>query len=135
MMEVIQWGPGVTLHQIELMVVEKAFQHFKENKTQTATALDISIRSLDDKLEKIRVLNAEEAARTEERRIRDEEFLLRARGITLPEQTLDRSKEVDPMKRASENVQAEMPAPVSIAKEAPKVLPKDAHRATAGGRR
>lgn len=47
----IIWQPGITLEQIEKQVILKAFAFFRQNKTQTANALDIAIRTLDHKLE------------------------------------------------------------------------------------
>lgn len=46
------WQPGITLERSERQVIEQAMQFFQGNKTQTAKALDISIRTLDSKLAK-----------------------------------------------------------------------------------
>lgn len=51
-MSQIIWSPGVTLEQIEKQVILKAFSFFDCNKTRTADALGIAVRTLDAKLEK-----------------------------------------------------------------------------------
>lgn len=45
------WCPGVTLEDMEKMVIKKAFQFYGGNKTLTAKSLGIAIRTLDKKLE------------------------------------------------------------------------------------
>lgn len=47
----IEWAPGQTLSDVERIVILKAFKFFQGNKTKTAAALDIAIRTLDSKLE------------------------------------------------------------------------------------
>ncbi len=47
----IEWTPGLTLADVEKIVILKAFKFFQGNKTRTAGALDIAIRTLDAKLE------------------------------------------------------------------------------------
>lgn len=46
------WQPGVTLDQVEKEVILKALSFYHGNKTVTARALGIAIRTLDNKLEK-----------------------------------------------------------------------------------
>lgn len=48
----INWTPGQTLEDVEEIVIKKAFIHFNKNKTATARALGISLRTLDNKFEK-----------------------------------------------------------------------------------
>ena len=48
----IDWQPGWTIDMIERMVIEKALRFYDGNKTKTAQALDIAIRTLDNKLAK-----------------------------------------------------------------------------------
>jgi len=52
-MREINWQPGVTLEDIELQVIDKAYRFFEGNKTKTANALGIAIRTLDNKLSKM----------------------------------------------------------------------------------
>lgn len=44
------WRIGMTLEDVNKMAILKAFQFFQGNKTKTAAALDIAIRTLDAKL-------------------------------------------------------------------------------------
>lgn len=76
----IVWSPGVTLKEIEKQVIHAAYRYFKQNKTQTAQALGISIRTLDNKFSEYKTEEGKqedaEAKRTESR----EEFARRARA-------------------------------------------------------
>lgn len=46
----INWQPGITLEEIEKEVILKALQFYHGNKTHTANALGISIRTIQNKL-------------------------------------------------------------------------------------
>lgn len=46
----IFWQPGITLEEVERRVIEKAIAFYRGNKTATASALGIAIRTLDDRL-------------------------------------------------------------------------------------
>jgi hypothetical protein len=48
----ITWQPGMTLEDIERLVILRAIKYYKHNKSQTARALGIGIRTLDSKLER-----------------------------------------------------------------------------------
>lgn len=48
----IIWQPGVTLEDIEKQTILKAYSYFDRNKTKTAEALGIAIRTLDAKIAK-----------------------------------------------------------------------------------
>lgn len=50
--EMIFWSPGTSLDSMEKMVILKAFQFFRKNKTATCASLGISVRTLDNKLER-----------------------------------------------------------------------------------
>ncbi len=77
----ITWSPGMTLESIEKQVVLKAFNHYRGNKTATANALGIAIRTLDTKLEKYEVdVTAERERQAEDGRKR-ESLLARSRGV------------------------------------------------------
>lgn len=78
--EMIFWSPGVTLESIEKDVVLKAFRHYRGNKTATSNALGISIRTLDNKLEKYELDGKEEKLRQENERRNREEWLIKSRG-------------------------------------------------------
>lgn len=44
------WVPGYTLDKIEESAIRQALNYYRGNKTQTASALGISIRTIDNKL-------------------------------------------------------------------------------------
>jgi two-component system response regulator FlrC len=50
------WKPGRTLDEIERNVILEALKHFDANRTHTAKALGISIRTLRNKLAEFRVM-------------------------------------------------------------------------------
>lgn len=50
----INWQPGITLDDIEKEVILKALSFYHGNKTRTAEALGIAIRTIDNKLAKYR---------------------------------------------------------------------------------
>jgi DNA-binding NtrC family response regulator len=50
------WKPGRTLDEIERSVILEALKHFDGNRTHTAKALAISIRTLRNKLAEFRVM-------------------------------------------------------------------------------
>lgn len=50
------WKPGRTLDEIERNVILEALKHFGGNRTHTAKALGISIRTLRNKLAEFRVM-------------------------------------------------------------------------------
>lgn len=86
MYDQVIWSPGVTLEQIEEMVILKAYSHYHQNKVLTASALGISERTLHTK---IKLYEDKQAAFKEaeaERKRRNEEFLKKARGIQPPPQ-------------------------------------------------
>ncbi len=45
----VVWTPGMTLDQLEKKVILQAYRHYRANKTMTAQALGISVRTLDNK--------------------------------------------------------------------------------------
>lgn len=51
-MQPIMWTPGMSLEVMEKLIIKRAFEFYRNNKTQTANSLGISIRTLDAKLEK-----------------------------------------------------------------------------------
>ena len=78
----VYWAPGKKLEELERDVIINAYAHYKENKTATAIALGICIRTLDNKL-KIYQAEQEERDRLELIRKQErEEFLARCRGKT-----------------------------------------------------
>lgn len=76
----ILWSPGVKLEDIERQVILKAYSHFAKNKTATAIALGISIRTLDSRLEAYEVDDKTLRVKSEKRNAEREYQLARARG-------------------------------------------------------
>lgn len=77
----VNWAPGITLEQMEKSCILAALRFYRGNKTQTAHALGIAIRTLDHKIEKY-----EADAKAEEERKKQSEsdrqaILNRMRGI------------------------------------------------------
>lgn len=46
----VYWSPGVTLEELEKRTILRALRFYNNNKTHTASALGISIRTLQNKL-------------------------------------------------------------------------------------
>lgn len=76
----IIWSPGVTLEEIEKQVIVRAFSHFHKNKTATAQALGIAIRTLDARLEKYEKDEKDANERRDEERRQRQDFLAKSRG-------------------------------------------------------
>lgn len=68
--------------EMEKQVIERAYSHFKGNKTHTASSLGIAIRTLDAKLQTYVV--DKQALVEREDRLREQEraYIARARGLT-----------------------------------------------------
>ena len=45
------WQPGMKLSDVERIVIEEAYRFYGRNKTATANALGIAIRTLDSRFE------------------------------------------------------------------------------------
>ena len=77
----IAWSPGVTLDNVEKQVIEKAYAHYRGNKTVTAASLGIAIRTLDNKLERyVEEAKIEKELLEQDRKDREAQ-LIRARGF------------------------------------------------------
>ena len=125
MNEMILWSPGMTLDELEKQVVIKAFRHYRQNKTTTANSLGISIRTLENKLEKYEsdeLIQKERDAKLKQDRA---EFLARARGIR-PEivnaPAFD-GTEARFRVESTQGIASESVMPVQVRTEAQKVLP------------
>lgn len=75
-----QWSPGITLEQVEEQIIRVAYKHFSNNKTATANALGISIRTLDTKLEKYENDDRNQRDRATDDHKRNLEWLAKSRG-------------------------------------------------------
>lgn len=75
----VHWNPGMTLDNLERVVILSAYEFYKNNKTQTAISLGICVRTLDNKLQRYIADDEERAQRADERKRESEEFLRRCR--------------------------------------------------------
>jgi hypothetical protein len=80
------WTPGMKLEMIEKWAILQAFRFYRGNKTSTAQALGIAIRTLDNKLDKYKEDDELLKVVDDERRQEREDFALRQRGITRNQQ-------------------------------------------------
>lgn len=80
MNDFISWAPGITLEEVEKQVILKAMEFYRGNKSATARALGIAVRTIDNKLEKYENDGKVQADRDYERRVRQDIFLARQRG-------------------------------------------------------
>lgn len=94
MHNMIAWTPGITLDDIERQVIEKAFNFFRYNKTATANSLGISIRTLENKLNRYRQLDFEHRRKMHEIEENRREFNARSRGLPfIPQPFADEAPE------------------------------------------
>lgn len=125
---IIIWSPGVSLEDIEKQVIQRAFEHYRLNKTATAGALGISIRTLDNKLERYDAdKKLEEEAFARDKQSRDH-HLARSRGISVGQNIDVRSSPAAP--QARDSAQAErrvrMEPPIDIAGQSAVPVPERA---------
>lgn len=75
------YTPGLTLEGAEKVVIEGAYKFYRGNKTTTALALGISVRTLDTKLEKYEA-ELESRRKAELKAIQErQDFLERSRKV------------------------------------------------------
>lgn len=85
----LNWQSGMTLESIEKEAILQALRFFRGNKTATALALGIAIRTLDNKLAQYETeKKAMEEVQDGQRRKR-QEFQDRARGVSQSQQNED----------------------------------------------
>lgn len=77
---IVTWSPGVSLENIEKQVILAAYRHYRGNKTMTANALGIAIRTLDNKLEKYEADDKTVMEKENARKLERQEQLKRHRG-------------------------------------------------------
>ena len=77
------WSPGMTLDDMEKLIIIKAYSFYRGNKTMTSNSLGIAIRTLDNKLERYEA----DAIRLREKQALEREAELRA---------LDRMRGINP---------------------------------------
>lgn len=138
MNDIITWSPGVTLEDIERQVILRAFRFYRGNKTTTANALGIAIRTLDNKLEKYQSDEKEQEAQNEREREERVAFLDRQRGhVTTNPQTgtsvLGAKAGVSVESASEASSQLDMPMPQR--KEVQEVLPRQVAKSGTGRHR
>ena len=80
----VYWTSGMTLEAMERLVIQQAFSVFRNNKTATANALGISVRTLDSKLEKYAEEQQVKDQNAAELKKRTADFHMRSRGLPAP---------------------------------------------------
>lgn len=75
----VMWFVGMKLDELEKQVIKKAYVHYK-TKIATAEALGISVRTLDNKLDRYEEEDKRHEAFLEEQDRKRAEILLRSRG-------------------------------------------------------
>lgn len=83
MYDPINWNPGITLDAVEEQVIKRAYLAYRGNKTATASSLGISVRTLDNKLEKYAEEQKKRDEKELERKRKHEEYILRSRGLSV----------------------------------------------------
>lgn len=135
----INWTPGMTLDEVEKACILQAYRWYRGNKTQTAIALGISVKTIDNKLEKYEADGIAAKEQDDRDEIERRKVLNRMRG--LPEDTPHGEEKrqesifaTDSGVRVQPAVEAGPESPVSVPqrKEVQKVLPG---QASAGGQR
>ncbi len=76
----VMWSPGMSLEKLEELCIIKCYRFYGKNKTATANSLGISIRTLDNKLEKYEKEEAQNAIDANERAAHRVKELSRSRG-------------------------------------------------------
>lgn len=80
-MQQVYWQPGMKISEIEQLIIKSAINHFKGNKTATSISLGISVRTLDKRLEELKVEEAAQDERVAKAQADRAEFQARARGV------------------------------------------------------
>lgn len=121
----MQWIPGQSLEYIEQLAIEEAYRFYRGNKTQTANALRISIRTLNVKLEKYEAEQQQRKRADDQHRNEQRLFLERARGQS-PFQVPSSipSTATRPFLESTAQVANESKVSVSERKEVQEVLPR-----------
>lgn len=133
----LNWQPGMTLEAIEEHAIKQAFQFYQGNKSATSRALDISVRTLETKLEKYGADEATLTQRTLDRKAKSDAWLRRARGLpaepgddvhTTPGSHPRASAESRMDVQSAEGARAEQSVPLSKRQEVQEVSSKSASR-------
>lgn len=135
-MSTIIWSPGMSLASIEKLVILEAYRFFRSNKTATATALGIAIRTLDNKLQQYEEDDQIETQKAKDELQRRTEFLARQRGnppnnIGIPYSPNEAQKNIHGSSSGLHmesvvNASSQPTVPMSERKEVQSVLPEHA---------
>lgn len=132
----IIWSPGVSLESIERQVITKALGFYGGNKSQTANALGIAVRTLDNKL--TAYAEADDAVTQHElaRKNAKELFLRRSRGEQVPDEPTSPSAHQRHGMEPAQGVAAQHAMPVqNDGAKIQSVLPSQASASGSGKRR
>lgn len=144
--DIIMWSPGVSLDEVEKQVILKAFRHFRGNKTVTAQALGISIRTLESRFEKYEADKKGQDERDAVDRIRREKHAIRSRygNLPPPDQASDSEEDAESAGNSStagvrmepaSGTPTQQSVPVSQRPQVQSVLPKPVAAGHSRGRR
>lgn len=81
----VTWAPGMSLENLEREVVAKAYRFYNQDKTATAASLGICVRTMTNKLDKLREDQEGVKQASEKRGTERKAQLARCRGQS-PEQ-------------------------------------------------
>lgn len=81
----VTWVPGKTLAGMEREVIENAMKYFQGNKTQTAQALGIALKTLYNKLEFYAEQDEKFLLHKKTEQEREQDFIARSRGQAVVE--------------------------------------------------
>lgn len=129
----VSWNPGMKLEVLEQIAIERAYVFFRKNKTATANSLGISIRTLDNKLEKYSELASLENIQNEERKQDRENQLARARSGYTPQAVEGSGSGL--RVESSSNFSAQQSLSVSERLEVQELLPRQAPSSGSNRRR
>lgn len=103
------WQPGLTLENLEELAIKEAFKFHQGNKSATARALDISVRTLETKLEKYENDDRNKRDFAAKRRSNEADFLARSRGQSIsqfaPSATRDEVRSSSPRAKGKDGSQ------------------------------
>ena len=127
----ISYVPGYTIESVEKMIIQQAFAYFKGNKTQTAQAIGIAIRTLDAKLEKYESDDREHKLKHEQLQRQRDAVLARQRAIPGSNPELTARIQMESVTQ----VLTEQVMSVSQRSEIQEVLPQENRRQHSGSNR
>lgn len=118
----IDWTPGLTLDEVEKITIRQAYKFYRDNKTTTASALGIAIKTLASKLEKYESDDANQRRIIEGQRENNRNELARARGTQNQIQASIPGPSTGASVESTSKDTAESKLPLSERKEVQEVL-------------